>query len=683
MTKISISLKGIEQAITDLNYKKNSIKQRILLAIRAHYLSEDSIAELNAIHTDDIVKSVWNTGDNPVKIRAKRRNFSSLKSSINADLKKISTENKNPENITITPANIFDMNEDAKNDLLKSFSNAVNTDDVDLNQVSEILKIVTNFLSDAHGISGNDTFQDIISQVQDIITKVSKNMLPDTEDEKQGAGDTDQGDGGKESYGSESESSEIKKFVSEEDIENVEDISQEDTEEIKQVEIDDDEDLEEVELDEDEELEEAEIDEDEDLEEVEIDGDEDLEEIELDEDEELEDLAIDEDAQLGLDETLEEIDELNENQELEEAEIDEDEDLEEVEISGDEDLEEIELDEDEELEEVEIDEDNGIEEPDAYEDDTKEIETDDDEDLEEVEIDGDEDLEEIDELNEEEIQALENYEKEKELAAHFDNFLGESDKKYNAYLLVPAGTYTVGSKRNFKNTLKLQEIDMPEIYIARYPVTNSLFEIFVEQTGYITLAEKKGFGTVFYGRFKKGKKTSIWKKTSGSTTVAGACWYQPLGPGSTLHGKKYHPVVQISMEDAWAFASWIGRRLPSEAQWEACARTDMSFRYPWGNEWKDGCCNIEKSSFSDTTPVDKYDNYANAFKISDLLGNVLEWTSDTEQALFDSDNTTIFNIAKGGGWTAKNDITITSRSLFKPGFSSNITGFRCISEKFL
>jgi len=529
LAKVSISLKGIDQAITNLNYRKNSIKQRILLSIRAHYLSENSIADLESINTDNIVKSVWDTGNNPIKIRAKRRNFSSVKSSINTDLKRLSQNNRNPENITINPANIFDMSEDAKNDLLKSFSNAVKTGEVDLNQVSELLKVVTDFLSDTHDISGNSTFQDIVSQVKEIISKVSENMIPDTEKINQKKGDiTDQNDDSKRYNGDESDEPE--------------------------------------------------------------------------------------------------------------GTIPEDE------------IEEIELDEDEDLEDVELDED--------------------------------EDIEEVD-LDEDEIEALENYRKEKELAEHFDEFLGENDKKYNAYVIVPAGTYTVGSKRNFKNTLQLQEIYMPEIYIAQYPVTNSLFEVFVEQTGYITLAEKKGFGTVFHGRFKKGKKISLWKRTSGSAMIAGACWYQPQGPGSTLHGKKYHPVVQISIDDAWAFASWIGRRLPSEAEWEACARTDMGFRYPWGNEWKDGCCNIEKSSFSDTTPVDRYDNYANGFKVVDLLGNVMEWTSDREPAPFDSDNAIMFNIAKGGGWVAKDDITITSRSLFKQGFASNITGFRCISKKFL
>ncbi|MBI9092751.1 MAG: SUMF1/EgtB/PvdO family nonheme iron enzyme, partial [Desulfobacterium sp.] len=412
---------------------------------------------------------------------------------------------------------------------------------------------------------------------------------------------------------------------------------------------------------EDDDIETLELDEDEEIEEVE----DDMDTLELDEDEEIEEVEDDLDTlELDEDEEIEEVED-----DMDTLELDEDEEIEEVE----DDLDTLELDEDEEIEEVEDD----MESLELAED--EEIEEVDD-DLETLEVDEDEELIKVERLTEEERQALEEFKKKKELADNFDNALGDRDKKYNAYVRIPEGTYTVGSNRDIRKTLELQQVEMPKAFISQYPVTNSLFEVFVEQTGYVTTAEKKGAGTVFQGRFKSTKGSALWKKSAGSTLVKGAFWYQPHGPGSSLHEKRNHPVVQVSIADARMFTSWIGRRLLSEAEWEAAARTDMGFRYPWGNQWEENACNIEKSAVADTTPVDQYEAHANEFKIVDLLGNVMEWVSDQEEVPNETMGSTFFNIAKGGGWIAKQDITVTSRALFRPDFTSNIIGFRCISK---
>jgi len=606
LANIAISIKGIDQAIASLNYRPTSVKQRALLAIRDFYTSEESIKRLDLIDTDILIKSIWDTGDNPSRIRAKRRNFSSIKSSINVDLEKLSKKGKNLENIIIAESNIFDMTQEAKNNLLSSFTDAVKTGDINLDQATNLLKAVTDFL-DNFQIEDDDTeSQDIVKQIKKILNKITEDVLSGEEPESApGLKKLKQGEVG---------------FDEIEDLEEVEDL---------------DEDVEEIELDEDEELEEIEADED--LEEIEIDEDENLEEIELDEDEidEIEDLDgdIEEADGLGPDEDLEEVEDL------------------------DEDVEEIELDEDEELEEIEVDED-----------------------LEEIEIDEDENLEEIDELDEDELKALEEFREKRELAEHFDDTLGEREKKYNKYVTVPEGEYTIGTKKSIKSCMELQQFEMPKVYIGIYPVINSLFEIFIEQTGYVTTAEKSGFGRVYYSRYKKDTNGSTWKKNAGSRDIKGACWYEPFGPGSTLHRKRNHPVVQVSVDDAFAFASWIGRRIPTEAEWEAAARTDLGYKYPWGNEFNPKAFNIEQSGLSDTNPVDEYDAFANEFKIVDMLGNIMEWTSDMETPEIKLKNNTKYCIAKGGAWNAKIDVTISSRALFRPGFTSNTIGFRCISE---
>ncbi|MCD4677062.1 MAG: formylglycine-generating enzyme family protein, partial [Desulfobacula sp.] len=428
-------------------------------------------------------------------------------------------------------------------------------------------------------------------------------------------------------------------------------------------EIDDiDEDVEEIQLDEDEGLEEID-DIDEDVEEIEVEEDEDLEEIEIDEDEELEEIELDED------EEIEEVDDLDQDETLEEID-DIDEDVEEIQLDEDEELEEIDA-LDEELEEIED------------EDDIEEIELDEDEELEEIELDEDEALEEVDGLDEDELKALEEYRKKKELAEHFDDTLGEREKKYNKYTTVPEGKYTVGTKKSIKSSLELQQFDMPKVYISIYPVTNSLFEIFIEETGYVTTAEKLGYGRVYSSRFQKNTNGSTWNKNAGSQDIKGTCWYRPFGPDSTLHGKRNHPVVQVSVDDAIAFASWIGRRIPTEAEWESAARTDMGYRYPWGNEFNPNATNIEQNGLSDTSAVDEYDAFSNEFKIVDMLGNVMEWTCDMENPPIKLKDNIKYCVAKGAAWNAKNDVTISSRALFKPGFTSNTIGFRCISEIFL
>ncbi|WP_320040339.1 SUMF1/EgtB/PvdO family nonheme iron enzyme [uncultured Desulfobacter sp.] len=651
----TITLSGVIQAIENLNYRPGSVKDKAIRAISAYYVSEDSILDLSSIDGDSLIRQIWDVEDDPAKIRSKRRNFSSLKSSINADLKKLSAKGLNPEDITLTELNVFDMTEDAKSSLLQSFGDAVKTDGFDRAKAADVLNAVAEFLSKIKSSDVERDSTDIIEEIKKVLNRLGYRILDD--DEGTGSdGDT---------------------------LEEVEEIDED--QEIEEVELDEDEEIEEVdedfldgdieEIDDDVEIEDIEDDE---LEEVEeIDEDQEIEEVELDEDEEFEEVdedlldgdieEIDDDIEIEdiEDDELEEVEEIDENQEIEEVELDEDEDLEELE----------EIDEDTQIEDVELDDDESLEE-------IEDIELDEDQEIEEVDLGEDEDLEELDELDEEELAALEEFRNARELAEQFDDFLGEREKKFNAYITIPAGTYTIGTQKSLKSSLALQPFDMPKVYMGKYPVTNALFEIFIEQTGYVTTAERKGSGTVYHSRFKKQGDKVVWGKQAGSSIVKGACWYQPLGPGSTLHGKRNHPVVQISVDDAFAYASWIGRRLPTEAEWEAAARTDMALKYPWGDQFDPKALNIESSGHADTCPVDDYDHAANVFGMTDMLGNVMEWTADTQPPPFVTRKSKLFNVAKGGAWNAKDLVTISSRGLFPLDTSANIIGFRCVSELF-
>jgi len=176
-----------------------------------------------------------------------------------------------------------------------------------------------------------------------------------------------------------------------------------------------------------------------------------------------------------------------------------------------------------------------------------------------------------------------------------------------------------------------------------------------------------------------GAEEFVWNKNLQYKKVQGAFWYQPSGPNSSLYNKRRNPVVQLSLEDARAFAAWTGKRIPSEKEWEAAARTSRGNLYPWGNQWKDNACNIEKSYFGDTTRVDKYLEFASESGVADALGNVLEWTLDIWESPESGEKNTEIYVVKGGSWISNNLVCLSSRYPMDRNTASNILGFRCVA----
>lgn len=136
---------------------------------------------------------------------------------------------------------------------------------------------------------------------------------------------------------------------------------------------------------------------------------------------------------------------------------------------------------------------------------------------------------------------------------------------------IPAGEFTMGT--NFQETRKdeapAHQVRLDGFWIDATLVTNQQFKAFVEATGYVTTAEKASGSYVM-------KPAMEW--------MAGANWKKPLGPESSIEGKEDFPVMQVSWHDAVAYARWMHRRLPTEAEWEyaACGGRGK-IRYPWGN----------------------------------------------------------------------------------------------------
>lgn len=196
-------------------------------------------------------------------------------------------------------------------------------------------------------------------------------------------------------------------------------------------------------------------------------------------------------------------------------------------------------------------------------------------------------------------------------------------------------------------------------------VTNAQFQKFVEATGYKTVAERP----VSWEELKKQlppntPKISEEELAPGSMVfippidpvslndisawwkwVKGANWKHPEGPKSTLKGRENHPVVHIAYEDAMAYAKWVGKRLPTEAEWEFAARGGLKGKkYAWGDEFTPNENYLANTfqgkfpyldqgldGFTSTAPVKSF--LPNDYGLYDMIGNVWELTSDWFDAL--------------------------------------------------
>ena len=211
--------------------------------------------------------------------------------------------------------------------------------------------------------------------------------------------------------------------------------------------------------------------------------------------------------------------------------------------------------------------------------------------------------------------------------------------------LIPGGLYEIGSNKkngfeyDFEGPKVTVKID--SFYIDETQVTNEEFKKFVDETRYITEAERMGWSYVFRYFLPDNIENKIEvHKAPWWIAVENANWRAPLGEGSSINEIMNHPVVHVTRNDAVAYCKWAGKRLPTEAEWEVAAKggTDNE-EYFWGDELKSEMnkyCNTWQGEFpSLNTKEDGYDGTApvktylpNGYGLYEMIGNVWEWCAN-------------------------------------------------------
>jgi formylglycine-generating enzyme required for sulfatase activity len=239
---------------------------------------------------------------------------------------------------------------------------------------------------------------------------------------------------------------------------------------------------------------------------------------------------------------------------------------------------------------------------------------------------------------------------------------GDGVKGPAGMMWVPGGEFLMGSDAKLaqRNERPTHSVRVHGFWMDKTHVTNAQFAAFVQATGYVTTAERKPEWETLRVQLPPGTPkppesalvpgAMVFVGTDRPVPlddyarwwayVPGANWRHPQGPGSRIEGKDDHPVVQVSYEDALAYAKWSGKRLPTEAEWEFAARGGLEqATYAWGDQFQPAMLNFwdvrarpfpvvsaKAGGATGTSPVRTFP--PNGYGLYDMTGNAWQWVAD-------------------------------------------------------
>ncbi len=211
-------------------------------------------------------------------------------------------------------------------------------------------------------------------------------------------------------------------------------------------------------------------------------------------------------------------------------------------------------------------------------------------------------------------------------------------------IYIPGGKFEMGRNEGDEYETPVHTATVQPFFIDRTEVTNEQYQQFISETGH--------------------RAPSHWRG------------------GKFLPAEAKMPVINVSWDDAEAYAKWIGKRLPTETEWEFAARGTESKLYPWGNNWNAANANAGRETDGAIIKVGSFAGGASQFGVMDMCGNVWEWTSSSLVSYADEKKEIApGKVIRGGAYDTPNKrATATYRGVLPPDRLRDKTGFRLVRD---